>query len=142
MAAVAIKDGYDKKVVLRCFTISALVGVMCFILKIGGEHYLLFVNLGLTPMYLLVLCWVFNKLSSLSVGKKALLPLSFMGLFTLELYRISSSFERLLTNEACPEHHVLFVLLWFVVSVLLSYVAYLLFKRINDFLYRKVAIII
>lgn len=126
-----------KKSRVEIYRYLSLVGVICFILKIGGEHYLWFVNLGLTPMYLLVLCWVFNKLSSFSVGKKALWPLSFMGFFTLELYRISSSLERLLTNEACPEHHVLFVLLWFLVSVLLSYVAYLMFKRINDFLYRK-----
>lgn len=138
MAAVAIKDGCDKKVVGRYIAVSALVGVACFALTIGGNsHYLWFTNLGLTPLYLLVLCWTFNKLKNINWGKKMIWPFSWMGLFTLEWYRISSSFERLLTNEACPQHHLLFVLLWFAVSLVLSYLTYLVFKRINDFLYRK-----
>ena len=138
MAAVAIKDGYNRRVVGRYVALSALIGVLCLAFKIGGtSHFLWFVNLGLTPLYLSVLCWVFSNFSQCRLGKCMVWPFGFAGLFTLEWYRISSSFERLLTNETCPEHHLLYVLLWFFVSAALSYLAYLLFKRINDFLYRK-----
>ena len=68
MVAVAIKDGYDKKVVRRYITMSALVGVACFALKIGGSYFLWFANLGLTPLYLLVLNWIFNKLKKVNGG--------------------------------------------------------------------------
>lgn len=62
---------------------------------------------------------------------------AFLGLFSLELYRISSSFERWLTNDVCPELHYLFVLLYAIASIVLSYLTYLIFKSINAWLLNK-----
>ncbi len=137
MAAVAIKDGYNEKVVIRFLIISMLIGVAVFLSRIGESHNLWFTNLCLTPSYLCVLCWIFKKLSSFNRGEQLVTPFAFVGLFSLELYRISSSFERLLTNEACPEYHYLFVLLYAIASIVLSYLAYLIFKRINVWLLNK-----
>ena len=138
MAAVAIKDGYDKIIVGRYVAASALIGVICMVFKVGGtSHFLWFANLGMTPLYLCVLCWFFRIFSQSGLGKQIVWSFGFAGMFTLEWYRISSSFERLLTNEVCPEYHFLYVIIWFLVSAALSYLAYLFFKRINDFLYRK-----
>lgn len=47
--------------------------------------------------------------------------LAFFGIFTLEMYRVAFSFERLLTDEACPEYHSLHVLLYFVLSAIFAY---------------------
>lgn len=137
MVAVGIKNGYDKRLVVRYLMFSTILGVLCFAFKIGEQYYLWFTNLCMTPSYLYVLCLIFNRLSKSIIGKNILWPFGFMGMFTLELYRISSSFERLLTNETCSDCHYLFVFLWFIVSVFLAYIAYLMFKRINDFLIRK-----
>lgn len=137
MAATAINHGYDKRVVLRFVLISGTLGIMFLIFKIGKEYYLWFTNLGLTPFYLLVLCWFFNKLKKFYLGKIILSAIGFTGLITLELYRISSSFERLLTNEACPNFHAFYVFLWLFVSIILSYIAHLIFKRINKILLHK-----
>ena len=137
MIAVAIKDGYTEKVVIRYIIISTLLGVTVFLLRIGGNHILWFTNLCLTPLYLILLCKVFKKLSSVNWGEHLVVPFAFVGLFSLELYRISSSFERLLTNEACPEYHYLFVLLYAIASIALSYLAYIIFKRINAWLLNK-----
>lgn len=137
MIAVAIKDGYNEMVVMRYIIISTLLGVVVLISRIGGSHNLWFTNLCLTPLFLCVLCWIFRKLSSVNRGEHLVVPFSFVGLFSLELYRISSSFERLLTNEVCKEYHYLFVLLYAIASVVLSYLAYLLFKPINVWLLDK-----
>ena len=137
MVAVAIKDGYNEKVIIRYITISTLLGVTVFLLRIGGNHILWFTNLCLTPLYLSLLCKVFKKLSSVNWGKYLVVSFTFVGLFSLELYRISSSFERLLTDEACPEYHYLFVLLYAIASIALSYLAYLIFKRINAWILNK-----
>lgn len=89
MAATAINHGYDKRVVLRFVLIFGTLGIMFLIFKIGKEYYLWFTNLGLTPFYLLVLCWFFNKLKKFYLGKIILSAIGFTGLITLELYRIS-----------------------------------------------------
>ena len=137
MVAVAIKDGYNEKVAIRYVIISAVIGVGIFLSRVGGEHNLWFSNLCLTPTYLCVLCWLFKKLSSVNWGKHLVVPFAFVGLFSLELYRISSSFERLLTNDVCTEYHYLFVMLYAAASIALSYLAYLLFKHINAWLLEK-----
>lgn len=137
MAAVAIKDGYNEKVVIRFVIISMLMGVAVFLSRIGESYNLWFTNLCLTPSYLCVLCWIFKKLSSLNRGQQLVTPFAFVGLFSLELYRISSSFERLLTNEICTEYHYLFALLYAIASIILSYMTYLLFKCINAWLLNK-----
>lgn len=134
MAAVAIKDGYNEEVVVRYVIISSLLGIAIFPSKIGGDHSHWFANLCLTPLYLWLLCRFFSKLLSFNRGRLMMAPFSFLGLFSMELYRISSSFERLLTNDACREYHYLFVLLYAIASIALSYLAYLLFKRINSWL--------
>lgn len=137
IVAVAIKDGYNEKVVIRYVIISMMGGVAIFLSGIGGNYKLWFTNLCLTPLYLCVLCWIFKKLSSFNRGEHLVASFAYVGLFSLELYRISSSFERLLTNEACPESHYLFVLLYSITSIVLSYLSYLLFKRINAWLLDK-----
>lgn len=134
MGAVAIKDGYKEKVVIRYILISSLLGVTIFLSGIGGNHNLWFTNLCLTPLYLSLLCLVFKKLSTVILGKHLVAPFAFLGLFSLELYRISSSFERLLTNDVCSEYHYLFVLIYTTASIALSYLAYIVFKRINAWL--------
>ena len=137
MVAVAIKDGYNEKVVIRFVIISMLVGIAVFLSRIGGSHNFWFTNLCMTTSYLCVLCWIFKKLSSFNRGEYLVALFAFVGLFSLELYRISSSFERLLTNEVCTEYHYLFVLLYVIASIILSYLAYLMFKYINAWLLNK-----
>lgn len=137
MVGVAIKDGYNEKVVIRYVIICMLFGIAVFLSRIGGSHNLWFTNLCLTPLYLCVLCWIFRKLSSFNRGGHLVSLFAFVGLFSLELYRISSSFERLLTNEVCAEYHYLFVLIYAFASIVLSYLAYLMFKCINAWLLNK-----
>lgn len=134
MAAVAIKDGYNESIVIKVVFLLVICGMAFFVLRYWIPHYKWFVNLCFTPLYLLLLCWIFKKLSVFNYGKLALVPLGFVGVFTLELYRISSSFERLLLDETCPSHHFLFVLIYAAMSIVLSYLAYRLFCRINAWL--------
>lgn len=137
MAAVAIKDGYNEQVAIQYLLISSVLGMCVFLSRIGGDYNLWFTNLCMTPLYLYVLCWIFKILSAVNWGKHLVEPVAFVGLFSLELYRISSSFERLLTNDVCAEYHYLFVLIYAAASIALSYLAYLLFKRINAWLLEK-----
>lgn len=137
MVAVAIKDGYNEKVAIRYVFVSSIIGIGVLLSRVGGEYNLWFTNLGLIPFYLCVLCLIFKRLSAVNLGKYFVVPFTFVGLFSLEHYRISSSFERLLTNEVCTEYHYLFVLLYAIASIALSYFAYLVFKRINAWLLDK-----
>lgn len=137
MVAVAIKDGCKENIVVRYVLFSALLGIVIYLTKIGGGYTLWFMNLCVTPLYLCVLCLLFKRLSSTNSQRVLVTPLAFTGLFSLELYRISSSFERLLTNETCPEYHYLFVMLYAAISIALSYLAYLMFKYINAWLLRE-----
>lgn len=137
MVSVTINDGYNEKVAIRYVIISMLLGIAVFLSRIGGSHNLWFMNLCLTPLYLCVLCWIFRKLTFFNRGENLVAPFSFVGLFSLELYRISSSFERLLTNEVCAKYHYVFVFLYVITSIVLSYLAYLMFKCINAWLLNK-----
>ena len=67
--------------------------------------------------------------------------LAFYGMFTLELYRVSSSFERLLEDTVTPDYHWIFVLLYFILSVILAWICHKVFKFINAFLYKKLKVI-
>lgn len=98
----------------------------------------------MTPMYIFVLCNLFEVASLSKYIKVRQIPkvFAFFGIFTLELYRVSSSFERLLTNDACPEHHFLYVLLYFVLSTILAYICSILFKRVNNLIYTKLKTVI
>ena len=143
MAGMAIKDGYGQKTSLRFVVASCALGLVVFLGKLGnGHHYVWFANMCFTPLYLCVLCNIFHKLNGVRWGKCILSPFNFVGLFTLEWYRISSSFERLLTNELCPENHLFYVIIWFFASAILSYLTYRIILRIKDVLHHKLLMII
>ena len=139
MVAVTIKDGYkENKWTIRYILTSFIIGAFVFILEIGAPHSIWFTNLCFTPLYLVILCRLFNYFNSYNHIKIMLIPFGFMGLFTLELYRISSSFERLLIDEKCPDHHFIFVLIYLLLSIVFSYIAYWVFKRINKTIYKGI----
>jgi len=139
MCAVAIKDGYDRKVVTGIILISTCLGAVLFLLLQGIEYNLWLTNLCLTPLYLLVLCKIYKVLSINKIGGGILLLLSLLGVMSLELYRISSSFERLLSDENTPSTHFLFVFLFFSISVFLSYIAHYVFDKVNSYLYKRLS---
>lgn len=151
MMGVAIKSGYDPSIVKRFVSSSTTIGMILLIVMggytnfvekggIGGIFQIFkLVHLCFTPIYLYLLCHLFENFSSYRNRILGILPqiLSFFGVFTLEMYRVSSSFERFLSNDACPNYHSLFVLLYFILSAILAYACSILFKYINDYLYRK-----
>lgn len=143
--AVAIKDGYKEKNVRTYVLISTIMAVLIVCVgKCANLHYSVWLaNMCLTPLYLCILCFLFRKIDkSIKLNFLVTRPLAFLGLFTLEMYRISSSLERYLTDELCPNYHILFVFLYFVLCIFLSYIAYCVFKVANGFLYRKLSIFI
>ena len=144
MMGIAIKKDYQPATVKRFVLISTLAGIVLLAVTRGYNHGVWLFNLCLTPLYLYMLCHLFDALSSSmnKVFRKLPQILAFFGTFTLELYRVSSSFERLLTSEVCPHYHSLFVLLYFILSAILAYICSILFKYINDYLYRKLKSII
>ena len=144
MMGIAIIRGYQPVYVKRFVSISSLAGIVLLVATRGYNHGVWLFQLCLTPLYLYLLCHLFDALSSSIFKVSRMLPqvLAFFGVFTLELYRVSSSFERLLTSEVCPKYHSLFVLLYFILSAILAYICSILFKYINDYLYRKLKSII
>lgn len=139
MMGIALKKGYKPVYVKRFMWISALTGIILFLALHGYSYRVWLLNLCLTPLYLYLLCHLFDKILSSGFSLMRLLPqaLAFLGMFTLEEYRISSSFERLLSNEACPDHHYLYVIFYFASSMILAYLCHKFFNHVNDFLYRK-----
>ena len=100
---------------IRALFSQGYVGVDIFMVVSGlGLTYSCLKRFNLKEYY--IKRWVrifpfFTFITKIKFGKVIIWPLGMMGLFTMELYRISSSFERLLTNEACPEYHYQYVLL-------------------------------
>lgn len=139
MMGIAIKSGYRPEYVKRLVVSSAIIGGIMIVALNGTEHRFWLVNLCFTPTYLYLLCHIFNWLAENKTKVLRYIPVvfAFFGVFTLEMYRVTSSFERLLTDETCPEYHSLYVLLYFVLSAILAYLCSVMFKYINDNLYRK-----
>ena len=140
VTASAIKNGYNKRDILKVIGASAFIGgIVSVISKLfGGQYALWLFNAAFTPLYLAVLIHIFSYLDKTRlrfVGGQ--FGLAFYGAFTLELYRVSSSFERLLTDAVAPNYHYLFVVLYFILSAILAWLCHIMFERINSFLYSK-----
>lgn len=139
MIGIALKKGYQPMHVKRFMGISALTGIILFLSLRGYSYGFWLLNLCFTPIYLYLLCHLFDKILMSESNLMKLLPqvFAFFGMFTLEEYRISSSLERLLSNEVCHDHHYLYVIFYFASSMILAYLCHKFFNHVNDFLYRK-----
>lgn len=133
MIGAAIKNGYKKMCVKMFVIVSIALGA--FIFAILKDFKLL--HLCYTPLYLYILCHIFEKLSNFRFGLLTRIPLvlSFFGGITLELYRVSSCFELLLTNDSCPKYHYAFSLLYFTISAVVAFMCSKIFNYINKYLY-------
>ncbi len=143
--ATLIRDGYKSPdLVIKFVFTSVLSGIAVILIgkTVEMAYYTWFVNLFFTPFYLIILMSVLSLMSKSRVGIRLLSILSFLGFMTLEIYRISSSYERLLVGENCPNHHFLYVLLYLAETIILSYIAYRIFKIVNSYLYTKLSHII
>lgn len=144
ITASAIKFGYNPIVVKRVIIFSTMIGIIVAAISkiMGGKYTVWLFNAGLTPLYLFVLMKIFNYIylqRKMNWGGQ--FGLAFYGLFTLELYRVSSSFERLLEDTITPNYHWLFVLLYFMLSVILAWICHQVFEFINAFLYKKLKVV-
>lgn len=139
MIGIALKKGYQPVYANRFMWLSALTGIVLFLIMRGYPYRFWLFNLCFTPLYLYLLCHLFDIILKSSLQLMKLVPkaFTFVGVFTLEEYRISSCFERLLSNESCPAYHYLYVIFYFVLSMVLAYFCHRLFCYINESLYRK-----
>lgn len=144
ITASAIKCGYKPIAVKRVIIFSSIIGIVVAAISkgMGGKYTLWLFNACFTPLYLFILMKVFDYISSKRKMKwGGQFGLAFYGMFTLELYRVSSSFERLLEDTVTPDYHWIFVLLYFILSVILAWICHKVFKFINAFLYKKLKVI-
>lgn len=130
---IVCSENVKKKFVKLYIIISIIIGfiilfVQCFC-NLKFSFWL--VNLCFTPLYLAFLCNLFYKIKQSPKMIYIDKIFMFLGMVTFELYMISLSFERLLTDSSCPKYHYLFVLICLIICIILSYIVHLLFERMN-----------